>query len=94
MQKINDFMSETGLYEQKMEGYVENEYTIQIFVACDKSWFYVLIYRYNDELIGVATFVTDGKQTAYKIKYAKNRKIVDSLMEKLIKIKEKEYENR
>ena len=94
MEKLNsiaDFMSETGLYKQQMYGYKDGEYTIQIFVACEKSWFYVLIYKDNDELIGVATFITDGKQTMSKIKFARNYKVVKRLIDKLIKIKEKEF---
>ena len=94
MEKINnlDSLSESlGIYKQRMEGYKDGEYTLQIFVACDPSWFYVLIYNENDELIGVGTFITDGTQTVQKIKYAKNIKIVEKLMDKLIKIKESDY---
>lgn len=93
LQNIDNFMSETGLYEQRMEGYKDGNYTLQVFVACNPSWFYVLIYNENDELIGVSTFITEGKQTALKIKYARNIKIVEKLTDKLIKIKEQEYEN-
>lgn len=93
LQNIDDFMSKTGLYEQRMEGYKDGQYTLQIFVACNPSWFYVLIYNENDELIGVSTFITDGKQTVHKIKFARNIRIVEKLMDKLIAIKEKEYEN-
>ena len=94
MEKINnlDSLSESlGIYKQRMEGYKDEEYTLQIFVACDPSWFYVLIYNENDELIGVGTFITDGAQTVQKIKYAKNIRIVEKLMDKLIKIKESDY---
>lgn len=94
MQKLHtiiDFMSESGLYEQKMSGYIDKEYTIQIFEACKGSWFYILIYRHNDELIGVGTFITDGTQTVSKIKYAKNKRVVERLFNKIIKIKEEEY---
>ena len=91
LNSITDFMSETGLYEQQMYGYKDGEYTIQIFVACEYSWFYVLIYDENDDLIGMGTFITDGKQTTYKIKYAKNYRIIERLLMKLIKQKEMDY---
>ena len=96
MEKLNniaDVMSQSGLYKQQMEGYKEGDFTIQVFVACEKSWFYVLIYRYNDELIGAGTFIIDGKNRMCKIKYAKNYRLVERLLNKLIKIKEKEYGN-
>ena len=97
MKKLNsifDLMSETGLYKQQMYGYKEKDYTLQVFVACEDSWFYVIIYDENDEVIGVCTFITEGTQTMHKIKYAKNYKIVKRLLDKLIKIKESEYVNR
>ena len=97
MKKLNNtdnFMAETGLYEQQMIGYKDGEYTLQTFVACKGCWFYVLIYNNNDELIGVATFIIDSKETVYKIKYAKNIKLVMRLLNKLIKQKETEYETK
>ena len=90
----HNLMTQAGLYEQEMQAYKDGDYIIQIFSACKYSWFYVLIYKYDDELIGVITFITDGKQTIYKIKYAKYKKIVDKLINKIIKIKETEYGNR
>lgn len=91
LNNIDNFIADTKLYEQQMYGYKDGNYTLQIFVACEFSWFYVLIYDENDNLYGMSTFITDGKQTAKKIKYAKNIRIVDKLIDKLIKIKEKEY---
>ena len=91
LNSIDDFMSETGIYEQRMEGYKDGDYTLQTFVACEYSWFYVNIYDENDELFGMGTFITDGLQTALKIKYAKSIKIVTELLNKLIAMKEKEY---
>lgn len=93
LKNIDNFMSDTGLYEQRMEGYIDGQYILQTFVACKGCWFYVLIYNNNDELIGVGTFITDGKQTIQKIKYARDTKLVSHLLNKLIKIKENEYED-
>ena len=91
MKKIRDIMEQTGLYEHTMTGYTDGKYILQVFGASEPSWFYVLVYKDNDELMGVFTFITDGKQTMTKIKYARNTKLIEKLMDKLIKIKEKEY---
>lgn len=91
IEDMNEFLTQAGLYKQRMTGYKEKNYILQVFSACEPSWFYVLIYKDNDELIGVFTFITDGKETMTKIKFARNTRVVERLMKKLIRIKEAEY---
>lgn len=91
IEDIEDLIQKSRICEQTMTGYREGRYILQVFGASEPSWFYVLIYRDNDELIGVSTFITDGEQTMVKIKFARNIRVVERLMNKLIKIKESEY---
>lgn len=85
LDNIDNFLTECGMYEQRMIGYKEGNYTLQAFEACKDSWFYVLIYDFNDTLIGVFTIIADKKQTMSKILMAKNTKIVEKLMQVFIK---------
>lgn len=91
IEDIEDLIQKSGICENTMTGYREGRYILQVFGASEPSWFYVLIYKDNDELIGVFTFITDGKETMTKIKFARNIRVVERLMNKLIKIKESEY---
>lgn len=91
LKNIDNKIAELGINEQKMLGYFDGEYILQVFEACKNSWFYVLIYNSNDELIGVFTIIMDRLNIMTKILMAKRIKIVENLMEKFIKFRKAEF---
>lgn len=92
VQDFTEFERQLGVLTQYMVGYTEGDYTLQVFVASEYCWFYVIVYDENDILIGVFTVMMDNDTTLYRIKYAADFNLIEDLTDKFIKLKREEYD--
>lgn len=90
LKNIDNFLTDAGVYTQKMVGYIDTikdrQFILQAFEADANCWYYVLIYDENDALFGVFTVLKDKTNTMTKILMARNTRIVEKLIDNFIEL--------